>query len=162
MNEGSVLACLKSGLTLLCVGRAAAVSVLDTFRLLIKHSYGVSYANDQDGKPLGVEELLALVHVANAFEFMGAVKECVGALKTAKLTWEQAVQCVELARCATLRAWMVNGEVVDAQRVTKGGEHACKNETRPSRRFTGWQLGMLLTLALLRRGSCRSALIAWA
>jgi hypothetical protein len=39
---------------------------------------------------------MRLIHVANAFECMDAVKECATALTNRELDWEGAVQCIEL------------------------------------------------------------------
>lgn len=74
------------------------LSALDTFRRLIKHSYAGSYAKDQDNKPLELEELLAMIHMANAFEFTDAVRDCAAAIRTYELKWEQAIQCIALAK----------------------------------------------------------------
>jgi hypothetical protein len=48
-----------------------------------------------------VSELVRLIHVANAFECMDAVKQCTVALQGGKMDWERAVQCVELTEMLT-------------------------------------------------------------
>jgi hypothetical protein len=66
-----------------------------TFKRLIKLSYGTTFTKEGD-RDLDVSELIQLIHVANAFECMDAVKECVAALTDLDLGWEGAVQCLEL------------------------------------------------------------------
>jgi hypothetical protein len=66
-----------------------------TFRRLIKLCYGSTFIKEGD-RDLDVSELVRLIHVANAFECMDAVKECATALTNGELDWEGAVQCLEL------------------------------------------------------------------
>jgi hypothetical protein len=66
-----------------------------TFRRLIKLCYGTTFTKE-GGRDLDVSELLRLIHVANAFECMDAVKQCTVALQGMELDWEMAVQCLEL------------------------------------------------------------------
>jgi hypothetical protein len=66
-----------------------------TFRRLIKLCYGSTFVKEGD-RDLEVSELVRLIHVANAFECMDAVKECATALTNGELDWEGAVQCLEL------------------------------------------------------------------
>jgi Ca2+-binding EF-hand superfamily protein len=66
-----------------------------TFRRLIKLSYGSTFIKEGD-RDLEFSELVRLIHVANAFECMDAVKECATALTNLDLGWEGAVQCLEL------------------------------------------------------------------
>jgi hypothetical protein len=66
-----------------------------TFKRLIKLCYGTTFIKEGD-RDLGVSELVRLIHVANAFECMDAVKECVAALTDLDLGWGGAVQCLEL------------------------------------------------------------------
>jgi hypothetical protein len=66
-----------------------------TFRRLIKLCYGTTFIKEGD-RDLDVSELVRLIHVANAFECMDAVKQCKVALQVVELDWEGAVQCLEL------------------------------------------------------------------
>jgi hypothetical protein len=66
-----------------------------TFHRLIKLFYGTTFIKEGD-RDLDVSELVRLIHVANAFECMDAVKECATALTNGDLDWEGAVQCLEL------------------------------------------------------------------
>jgi hypothetical protein len=66
-----------------------------TFRRLIKLCYGSTFIKEGD-RDLDVSELVRLIHVANAFECMDAVKECAAALINVELDWEGAVQCLDL------------------------------------------------------------------
>jgi hypothetical protein len=66
-----------------------------TFRRLIKLCYGTTFIKEGD-RDLDVSELVRLIHVANAFECMDAVKECATALTNLDLDWEGALQCIEL------------------------------------------------------------------
>jgi hypothetical protein len=64
----------------------------EDFYLLIKLSYGTTYIRDGERK-LGVDELLRLLQVANAFEFMQAFAECRTALVDMVREWDDAVGC---------------------------------------------------------------------
>jgi hypothetical protein len=66
-----------------------------TFRRLIKMCYGSTFIKEGD-RDLDVSELVRLIHVANAFECMDAVKECATGLTNLDLDWEGALQCLEL------------------------------------------------------------------
>jgi hypothetical protein len=66
-----------------------------TFRRLIKMCYGTTFIKEGD-RDLDVSELVRLIHVANAFECMDAVKQCTVALQGGDLDWEGATQCIEL------------------------------------------------------------------
>jgi hypothetical protein len=66
-----------------------------TFRRLIKLCYGTTFIKEGD-RDLDVSELVRLIHVANAYECMDAVKECATALTNGELDWEGALQCLEL------------------------------------------------------------------
>jgi hypothetical protein len=66
-----------------------------TFRRLIKLCYGTTFIKEGD-RDLDVSELLRLIHVANAFECMDAVKHCMLALQDGDLDWDGALQCLEL------------------------------------------------------------------
>jgi hypothetical protein len=66
-----------------------------TFRRLIKLCYGATFIQDGD-RDLDFSELVRLIHVANAFECMDAVKQCTVALQEVELDWERALQCIEL------------------------------------------------------------------
>jgi hypothetical protein len=66
-----------------------------TFRRLIKLCYGSTFIKEGD-RDLDFSELVRLIHVANAFECMDAVKECASALTNGDLDWAAAVQCIEL------------------------------------------------------------------
>jgi hypothetical protein len=66
-----------------------------TFHRLIKLCYGTTFIKEGD-RDLDVSELVRLIHMANAFECMDAVKECATALNSRDLDWEGAVQCLEL------------------------------------------------------------------
>jgi hypothetical protein len=65
------------------------------FRRLIKLCYGTTFIKEGD-RDLDVSELVRLIHVANAFECMDAVKQCTAALQGGGLDWEGAMQCLEL------------------------------------------------------------------
>jgi hypothetical protein len=67
-----------------------------TFRRIIKLCYGGSTLIKEGDRDLDVSELVRLIHVANAFECMDAVKECATALTRGELDWEGALQCLEL------------------------------------------------------------------
>jgi hypothetical protein len=71
------------------------VSEYVTFRRLIKLCYGTTFIKEGD-RDLDVSELVRLIHVANAFECMDAVKECATALSRGELHWEGSLQCLEL------------------------------------------------------------------
>jgi hypothetical protein len=64
----------------------------EDFYLLIKLSYGTTYIRDGE-RELGVDELLRLLQVANAFEFMQAFAECRTALVDMVTEWDEAVKC---------------------------------------------------------------------
>jgi hypothetical protein len=66
-----------------------------TFRRLIKLCYGTTFIKEGD-RDLDFSELVRLIHVANAFECMDAVKQCTVALQGMELDWEGALQCLEL------------------------------------------------------------------
>jgi hypothetical protein len=66
-----------------------------TFRRLIKLCYGTTFIKEGD-RDLDVSELVRLIHVANAFECMDAVRQCTVALQGMELDWEGALQCIEL------------------------------------------------------------------
>jgi hypothetical protein len=71
------------------------ISEYVTFRRLIKLCYGTTFIKEGD-RDLDVSELVRLIHVANAFECMDAVRQCTVALQGMELDWEGAVQCLEL------------------------------------------------------------------
>jgi hypothetical protein len=71
------------------------VSEYVTFRRLIKLCYGTTFIKEGD-RDLDVSELVRLIHVANAFECMDAVKQCTVALQGGDLGWDEALQCLEL------------------------------------------------------------------
>jgi hypothetical protein len=66
-----------------------------TFRRLIKLCYGSTFVKEGD-RDLDVSESVRLIHMANAFECIDAVKQCATALINGDLDWEGAVQCIEL------------------------------------------------------------------
>jgi hypothetical protein len=64
----------------------------EDFHLLIKLSYGTTYIRDRE-REIGMDALLRLLQVANAFEFMQAVKECSLAIAPLVTEWDDAVKC---------------------------------------------------------------------
>jgi hypothetical protein len=66
-----------------------------TFQRLIKMCYGTTFIKEGD-RDLDVSELVWLVYVANAFECMDAVRQCMATLQGWHMDWEGAVQCIEL------------------------------------------------------------------
>lgn len=65
------------------------------FRRLIKLCYGTTFTKDGD-RDLGVRELVRLIHVADAFECMDAVKQCTAALEVEfSENWTSALEGLE-------------------------------------------------------------------
>jgi hypothetical protein len=66
-----------------------------TFQRLIKLCYGTTFIKEGD-RDLDLSELVWLLYVANAFECMDAVRQCMATLQGWDMDWEGAVQCLEL------------------------------------------------------------------
>jgi hypothetical protein len=67
-----------------------------TFLRLIKLCYGTTFTKDGD-RDLGVRELVRLIHVADAFECMDAIKQCTGALEVEfSKNWTSALEGLEI------------------------------------------------------------------
>jgi hypothetical protein len=86
---------IKSRSIVLPITISCLASEYVTFRRLIKLSYGSTFIKEGN-RDLDVSELVRLIHVANAFECMDAVKQCAIALTNGDLDLEGAVQCLEL------------------------------------------------------------------